>query len=139
MLDRKQLTKNDQLFTQNLQDSRSEGSFRTMLESRSKTPTRIAFAEICQKQSNQFNSTNGNKTGSPNMLGLRTSGSAQSLLQGIGLGHQNMNGNNLNGCNPNNRLKQSRNKLLESRSFEQLINLGSPVVREDEVLCSNSN
>lgn len=63
-----------------------------MIESRSKTPTRIAFAQVFQKQSNQFNSTGG----------LRTSGSAQALLQGITTG----------------KLRDSRNvKLIESRSF----------------------
>ncbi len=40
-----------------------------MLESRSKTPTRVAFGDIFQKQS---------------ALGLKSSGSAHSLLQGIG-------------------------------------------------------
>ena len=98
---------------QNLQDSRTSNSFRNMLESRSKTPTRIAFAEVCQKQNSQIGS-----------VGLRTSGSAQALLQGV---HQN-------------KLKDSRSsKLAESRSFEQLINIGTPVGREDEILCSNSN
>lgn len=44
-----------------------------MLQSRSKTPTRTAFAETLQRQSSQGNVMNG----------LRVSGSAQSLLQGI--------------------------------------------------------
>lgn len=84
-----------------------------MLDSRSKTPTRIAFAEVCQKQNPLMGIT-----------GLRTSGSAQALLQGVNT----------------NKLKDSRNtKLGESRSFEHLINLGTPVGREDEILCSNSN
>lgn len=63
---------------------------------------------------------------------MRTSGSAQSLLQGL---HGQPNNNN-----NNSRLRESRSsKLMESRSFEQLINLGSPVARDDEILCSNSN
>lgn len=46
-----------------------------MLESRSKTPTRTAFAETLQRQSGQGNALIG--------AGLRTSGSAHTLLQGI--------------------------------------------------------
>jgi hypothetical protein len=102
-MDKKDSVKNEQ-GGHNLQDSRTSNSFRNMLESRSKTPTRIAFAEVCQKQPTQI----GN--------GLRTSGSAQALLQGIN----------------SNKLKDSRTcKLGESRSFEQLINIGTPVNRDD--------
>lgn len=42
--------KGQNFFGQTLQDSKSSNSFKNMLESRSKTPTRVAFGDIFQKQ-----------------------------------------------------------------------------------------
>ena len=42
-MDKKDNGQNENLFGQTLKDSRTSNGFRSMLESRSKTPTKIAF------------------------------------------------------------------------------------------------
>lgn len=90
-------------FGQTLQQKTSN-SFKTMIESRAKTPTQ-----------------NSNKKMNDSGL-LRSSGSAQSLLSGM------------------KKLRDSKcSKMSESRSFDQLLNLGNSKVKEDDVLCSNDH
>ena len=62
------------MFGQTLKESRNSNTFKSMLESRSKSPTTMGMGENSARQSSTRN----------NFSGLRSSHSTQSLLGGFG-------------------------------------------------------
>lgn len=109
MLGSKQQYYSSAVGTNNLQSS---NSFKTMLESKNKTPPRLgsmAFTGLSKKQSS--NSSNNS---------LRASLSTNSILTGIGSLNQ----------------KSSEKKLSESRSQDKIMSIRSPQKHEFP-LCRN--